>query len=285
MSDSKRTPDVDVGVNEGVIVLEFNNIWKWRFKALVKFIFVLTLVICISVVLHEDNDLDDLDREHVDFNNFCFVFTLLLLLPSAYESGTSVYFWLDPDAMYEGEAESEEDLIEEYYKKTFAGFGGYIRGLVLYFLSIIGSPFYVLYLIFQICRTCCLYCQRLWDGNCPWHDVSDAEHAAEDAFDRKFGVLVGMLDAWQFTLLIPLAFVIISGSDTKADALINTVAIQFLSTLEDQFIGSLGAEERFEQFSKMVRQYKQPQAKSPISQKDSPKEDIETYISHRMQTI
>jgi len=224
-----------------------NKIWSWRVKVLVKFLFVLTLIICIGVVLDEDNVLEE-DREHKAFTNFCFVFTLLLLLPTAYESGTSVFFWYDPDRI---DMEHNNGSVETYYANYFQGWPGFICAIIVWLFALIVSPFFVLFLMFQWCRECYMCC---WN-----YDVSDAEDKVEDAFDTRFGILVGMLDAWQFLLLIPLAFIIISGADSKADALINTVAIQFLASLEDQFIGSFGAEERFEKFKQMVEQYKQPE--------------------------
>lgn len=256
----KRTPEPDMSDDEHDDETSKVKIWSWRFKVIVKFLFVFTLVICIGVVLDEDNDLED--REHVHFSNFCFLFTLLLLLPTAYEAGTSVYFWFDPDAIYNyKDSSTEEENVKEWYSDTFEGPWGFMAGIVIWIISLIASPFFVLFFIVESM----LFCRS----------GGDVEDKVENAIDYKLGMLVGMLDAWQFTLLMPLAFIIITGSETKADALINTVAIQFLATLEDQFIGSLGTEERFEKFSDMVSQYKQPKKDTtPDEQIPSPRDLI-----------
>jgi len=270
MSDSmKRTPDMSDDEHDDETSKV--KIWSWRFKVIVKFLFVFTLVICIGVVLDEDNDLED--REHVHFSNFCFLFTLLLLLPTAYEAGTSVYFWSDPDAIYNyKDSSTEEENVKEWYSDTFEGPSGFMVGIVIWIISLIASPFFVLFFVLEVITQFFLSMLFCRSGGCGGDDVKDE---VENAIDHKLGILVGMLDAWQFTLLMPLAFIIITGSETKADALINTVAIQFLATLEDQFIGSLGTEERFEKFSDMVSQYKQPKKDTtPDEQMPSPRDLI-----------
>merc|ERR1711928_122298 len=96
----------------------------------------------------------------------------------------------------------------------------------------------VLFRCFKNCKKCCA------------KDTEKLPSLKQDLY-----ILIAVLDAWQVVLLLPLAFIILRKSERNSDALINTVAMQFLATLEDTFIEAFSDKARLESYVEMAKMY------------------------------
>jgi hypothetical protein len=217
-------------------------------KVAVKIIFIAIIMACTSVVLSTPMDEKVGD---VYFQNWCFLITLLLLLPNAYQAGVSVRYWLSKSGKsfrWCGKCgccnwnEDKQMTREQQYRQNFAGCCGWFYGVIFFFVGFFCSPLILLYAVlfrcFKNCKKCCA------------KDTEKLPSLKQDLY-----ILIAVLDAWQVVLLLPLAFIILRKSERNSDALINTVAMQFLATLEDTFIEAFSDKARLESYVEMAKMY------------------------------
>jgi len=234
-----------------------NFTYKMRYvsKLFVKAFIMLILITCILYVIGTSKkNVPQVDENHRTFQDFCIAFTFTILLPNAYTSGVAVAYWLSKKSFdFQEKMRTTMNILrvaEESYDKQFSGFYGFLNGLLWFVGGVILSPLLICICIISLFVSCCYHeeeYERKMSNREFHHWLLDCESACL--------VFIGVVDVWQFLLLFPLAVIVIRQSENSTDALINTVAIQFLASLEDSFIQGFGESKRKEDYLNMVKQY------------------------------